>query len=174
MPILSSTDATGAVEAVSVAIGQIAVAAAPVQLRALLGSCVGLALHDRVAKLGGLAHVMLPSSRGATDSPGKFADTAVPALVSELERRLGRPGRGRFVAKLVGGACMFQIQAVGNPHPGLNVGRQNHEALEQILNALQIPIIARDLGGTTGRRMTLDTATGLVTIKVPGGRDHEI
>ena len=54
---------------VSVAIGQWAVAAAPAKIRTLLGSCVGVVLYDRVAKLGGLAHVVLPSSRGVDRPP---------------------------------------------------------------------------------------------------------
>ena len=174
MPILCPTVIPGAVETISVGIGHLAIATAPIQLRSLLGSCVGLVLHDRVAKLGGLAHVVLPLSRGEIDMPGKFADTAVSALLAEMERELGRPSRGRVVAKLVGGACMFPISGGQDSHPGLNVGQQNHQALERILTSLQIPIVARDVGGTTGRRLTLDTATGLVSIKIPGGQDHEI
>ncbi len=68
-----------------------------------LGSCVGVILHDRVARLGGLAHIVLPDSRGSTDHPGKFADTAIPAMIGEIERTAsgqgarppGRQARGR-------------------------------------------------------------------------------
>ncbi len=174
MPIPSLTETPAAIETITVGIGHLVGAAAPTRLRALLGSCVGLVLYDRVNKLGGLAHVVLPTSRGVLDTPGKYADTAVPALIAEIERRGGRSARGRLIAKLIGGACMFQIQATQNSHPGLNVGQQNHEALDRILTALAIPIVARDVGGATGRRLTLDTATGAVTIKAPGGQDYEI
>jgi chemotaxis protein CheD len=57
---------------------------------------------------------------------------------------------------------------------GLNIGRRNHEAIEQILNRLTIPIIARDVGGSAGRRLTLDTTSGMVTVRVPGGTDYEL
>ena len=56
----------------------------------------------------------------------------------------------------------------------LNIGQMNQEAIERILAELRIPILARDLGGATGRRLTLDTASGIVAIKVPGGADYEI
>jgi chemotaxis protein CheD len=154
--------------------GQWAVAAAPAKIRTLLGSCVGVVLYDRAAKLGGLAHVVLPSSRGAVDHPGKYADTAIPAVIADLDRRLGGKARLRLIAKLVGGADMFQIDPSLRDNSVLNIGQQNQQAIELILAGLAIPVMARDLGGTSGRRLTLDTITGIVTIKVPGGADHEI
>jgi chemotaxis protein CheD len=56
----------------------------------------------------------------------------------------------------------------------LNIGRLNQEAVEQILAALRIPIVARDLGGEAGRHVTLDTATGLVLVRTPGAGDREL
>lgn len=159
-------------EVVSVAIGQWAVAGAPARLRTLLGSCVGVVLYDRIDQLGGLAHIVLPSARGAIDHPGKYADTAIPALVAEFERRLGTRARTRLTAKLAGGASMFQVDAPADS--ALNIGRRNQEAIETILGELRIPVLARDLGGTAGRRLTLDTVSGIVAIKVPGGADYEI
>jgi len=154
---------------VCVTIGRWAVVAAPSRLRTLLGSCVGVALHDREARIGGLAHVVLPDSRGAVDHPGKYADTAIPALIADIERALGGKAAGRLVAKLAGGASMFQAEP-----PIRNVGRLNQEAVEAVLASLRIPILARDLGGGGGRNMTLDPATGRVWVRSPGGDDREI
>lgn len=156
---------------VPVAIGRWAVAAAPAQLRTLLGSCVGVALHDRAAKVGGLAHVVLPDSRGDAEHPGKYADTAIPALIADIERAIRGKSAGRLVAKLAGGASMFQI---GAEPPSRNIGRMNREAVEAILAALRIPILGRDLGGDGGRNMILDPATGRVWIRSPGGDGREI
>ena len=154
------------------AIGQWSVAAAPAKIRTLLGSCVGVILHDRVARLGALGHIVLPDSRGSTDHPGKFADTAIPAMIGEIERQLQAKARGRLVAKLVGGASMFPTG--GNVSPAMNIGQMNQEAVERILGELRIPIVARDLGGGSGRHLTLDTASGIVAIKIPGGADYEV
>lgn len=156
---------------VSVAIGRWAVAAAPSQLRTLLGSCVGVALHDRAAKVGGLAHVVLPDSRGDLEHPGKYADTAIPALIADIERAVRGKTAGRLVAKLAGGASMFQL---GADTASRNIGRMNQEAVEAILAALRIPILGRDLGGEGGRNMTLEPATGRVWIRTPGGGAREI
>ena len=154
------------------AIGQWAVAGAPAKIRTLLGSCVGVILHDRVARLGALGHIVLPDSRGSRDHPGKFADTAIPAMIGEIERQLQVKVRGRLVAKLVGGASMFPTG--GNSNPAMNIGQMNQEAVERILGELRIPILARDLGGGSGRHLTLDTASGIVAIKIPGGADYEV
>jgi chemotaxis protein CheD len=159
---------------ISVAIGQWAVASAPAKIRTLLGSCVGVVLYDPEAKLGGLAHIVLPSARGATDRLGKYADTAIPALVADFDQRLGHRARSRLIAKLVGGANMFQIDPVLRENSGLNIGQKNREAIEQILAGLTIPILARDLGGTAGRCLTLHTTSGIVTIRIPGGSDYDL
>lgn len=149
--------------------GQWAVSPPPGVIRTLLGSCLGVVLYDRLEKFGGVAHVVLPDSRGATDQPGKFADTAVPGLVKDLERLAGRPIRPRLTAKIFGGASMFQT--TGN---GMDIGRQNQEAVEKALTSLGISVVARDLGGTAGRRLTFFTATGVVSVKVPGGADYDL
>jgi chemotaxis protein CheD len=129
---------------------------------------VGVVLHDRLAKLGGLAHIVLPDSRGATDHPGKYADTSIPGLLGDL-KRLGSPAsRGRLAAKVLGGASMFRVGEAGN------IGQANREAVERILTGLGIPIVARDLGGESGRRIVLDTATGQVSVKVPGEAERQI
>jgi chemotaxis protein CheD len=172
VPTSPATGSPEPVEVVSVAIGQFAVAAAPVRLRTLLGSCVGVVVYDRASQIGGLAHVVLPAARGAVDHPGKYADTAIPAVIAELERRLGSRARMRLTAKLAGGASMFQVDTPADS--SLNIGRRNQEAIEAILAGLRIPVLARDLGGATGRRLTLDTVSGIVAIKVPGGSDYEI
>jgi chemotaxis protein CheD len=174
VPTLGPTESPDSLPLVAVAMGQWAVAAAPAKIRTLLGSCVGVVLYDRTARLGGVAHIVLPSARGALDHPGKYADTAIPAMITDFNRRLGGKANARLNAKLVGGANMFQVEPSARDNAGLNIGLRNQEAIEQILAALSISVIARDVGGTAGRRLTLDTASGIVTIRVPGGADYEI
>jgi len=174
VPSQGSTDSGDLPTIVSVGIGQWAVAAAPTRIRTLLGSCVGIVLYDRLARLGCLAHIVLPAAHGSVDHPGKYADTAIPMLIADFNRRLVGKARPRLIAKLVGGAKMFQMDPGVPENSGLNIGRRNQEAIEQILKTLTIPIIARDVGGSAGRRLTLDTTSGMVTVRVPGGTDYEL
>jgi len=48
------------------------------------------------------------------------------------------------------------------------IGIQNIEASDRILGDMGIPIVGRHCGGESGRRMTLDAESGVITIKVVG------
>lgn len=152
---------------IAVPIGQWAVAGSPTILRTLLGSCVAVILYDRGTRIGGMAHVVLPDSRGRGEGAGKYVDSAIPALLEELGKLRRRPGKASLSATLVGGASMFRPASSSG-----DIGRLNAEASERLLNAIGIPIIARDLGGTTGRNVTLDTASGAIQVRVPGGPSY--
>ena len=72
-----------------------------------LGSCVGIAIRDPIAKVGGLAHIMLPDSTQIANNSNipKFADTGIEELVRQIVAIGGN--RSRFEAKIAGGAQMF-------------------------------------------------------------------
>uniref|UniRef100_UPI00262E9BAB chemotaxis protein CheD n=1 Tax=uncultured Fretibacterium sp. TaxID=1678694 RepID=UPI00262E9BAB len=100
------------------------VANAPAKLVTLgLGSCIGLVVFDTVAKVAGMAHIMLPNSRGAQglEKVGKFADTAVPAIIDEMIKK--GASKARIKAKIAGGAQMFALP--GAPAAFLSVSAQN-------------------------------------------------
>lgn len=132
-------------------------------LRTLLGSCVGLSLYDRHLKIGGLAHIVLPSSKGKTDRPGKYVDTAVPTLIEKMERL----AKNKLVltAKIAGGASMFENSIAAN------IGGQNIQVCEELLRQLGIPIVGKHCAGNQGRRMSLNTSDGSVVIAIVGKQD---
>ena len=133
-----------------------------------LGSCIGVALLDRASLVAGLAHVVLPESRAGATTPGKFADTAVPALVRQVTG-LGASG-SRLHAVLVGGAQMFSAGAGG----ALDIGRRNEEAVKAALAAAGIPITTTLTGGNAGRTMRVHVGAGLVTCKQAGSQEETI
>lgn len=141
--------------------GEIAVARNNGTLRTLLGSCLGVALFDRRLKVAALAHVVLPVSNGRTELPGKYADTAIPAMIERLQA-LAKGEPLRLCAKVAGGANMFNTTVTNT------VGTLNIEAVERVLEEQRIPIVARHYGGEQGRRMTLDSTTGVVIIEIVG------
>jgi chemotaxis protein CheD len=132
-----------------------------------LGSCIGLALVDARSGVAGLAHVVLPESGGREDKIGRFADRAVPELLSQVEK-LGAV-RPRVKAVLVGGASMF---AVGSA--GLDVGPRNEAAVREQLKALRIPIAATETGGNRGRTIRVSVHGGRVTSREAGGVESEL
>lgn len=150
-------------EEIRIGIGEWKIGREPQKLITLgLGSCVGVSFYDRILKIGGLAHVMLPDSSQfpQAPNPGKFADLALP-LLYEAMKDLGA-GKGSLQAKLAGGAQMF---ARGPQNGFLNIGERNVAACEEVLRRLGIPVVAADTGGHFGRTMILDTASGLVYIR---------
>lgn len=133
-----------------------------------LGSCVAILLHDAEARVGGLAHILLPEPALSRDqgNASKFATTAVPALVKEMARMGARPGR--LKARLVGGAAMFQTLMV----PGsLNMGARNINASRQALEAAGIPVVAEDVGGDYGRSVRFYVGAGKTTVSSVGRAD---
>ncbi len=124
-----------------------------------LGSCVAIAIHDPLTKIGGLAHVLLPDPIGATaaEHPAKFASTAVPLLLNEM-RALG--AKGPFAAKIAGGASLFgKLLSAGG-----SMGARNVAAVRAALERARVEVKAEDVGGDTGRTVVLDVASGAVTI----------
>lgn len=128
-----------------------------------LGSCVGVTLFDPLLKLAGLAHVMLPSSSIAREGAlniAKYADTAVPELVSKLSA-LGA-SQSRLVAKMAGGSQMFTFAGTGD---SMRIGPRNVESCKAMLSQLGIPLLAEDTGGNYGRTIELDCETGILFIR---------
>ena len=54
------------------------------------------------------------------------------------------------------------------------IGQQNIEACERVLGEIGIPIVGSQCGGEKGRRVTFDSATGLVTIEIVGENPIEL
>jgi chemotaxis protein CheD len=153
-----------------VRMGELAVSSAPghVLVSLGLGSCIGLALIDRKMGIAGLAHVVLPQSQGHSESNSrKFADHAVPELVSQLEAAGAR--KVRLEAVLVGGASMFAVSS-----SSLEVGQRNEAAVRDLLKGLRIPVRANATGGSKGRTIRVDVATGIVKYREAGGQDTEL
>jgi len=134
-----------------------------------LGSCVGLIIYDKEKGIGSFAHVMLPKSQGKEgERAGKFADTAVDRLLEELQKAGSK--RSSLIAKLAGGASMFQHFS-GN----LNIGERNVAAIKELLAEQKIPILKEDVGGTVGRTVTLYPAQkGKLVIKQADGVTREL
>ncbi len=117
-----------------------------------LGSCVALILHDKRRNVGSMAHVMLPEGE-SPERPGKFATTAVPAMLQSLVSSGSR--KSSLTARLVGGACMFQ-----NFNGKLNIGERNVAMLRSLLEQHGVSVETEDVGGTKGRTVVYDPADG--------------
>jgi chemotaxis protein CheD len=151
-------------EIIMVGMAELKVGKAPGQILSLgLGSCIGVCAYYAPKKIGGMAHIMLPSSSMVKDgslNPGKFADTAIPLLIAEIEKLGGE--KSQLVIKIIGGAQMF----LGNsPDDRVSIGPQNITAVEAVCEKIGLRVAAKSVGGTAGKSVTLDLDTGKVEVR---------
>ncbi|MCZ0755439.1 chemotaxis protein CheD [Anoxybacillus sp. J5B_2022] len=129
-----------------------------------LGSCVGVVIFDRLKEVAGLAHVMLPDSslaRSENINIAKYADTAIEALVELVIKAGGR--KNWLKAKLAGGAQMFQFQSANTDM--MRIGPRNVEAVKRELQRFYIPVVAEDVGGSSGRTIEFNPKTCMLSIR---------
>ena len=147
---------------IKVGISDYKVAKSPYKLITLgLGSCVGIAIYDKINKVGGLSHIMLPDSTlfRREVKVEKFADLAIPKMVEEITK--GSRNKN-LIAKIAGGASMFSFTDETNG----NIGYRNVVAVEEKLKELGIPILGKHTGGNIGRTMIVDLQDFTVNIRM--------
>ncbi len=145
---------------ITVGIADLKIASSPDILRTILGSCVGICLYDPEKYIGGLSHIMLPSTEGKQSRKEKYADSAIPLLLKKMEK-MGAI-REVLIAKIIGGAKMFELpenSAIGK------IGENNVEMVKKILKEVNIEIIAEDVGGENARTIDFYIESGRVKIK---------
>lgn len=125
-----------------------------------LGSCVGVCLYDRLHKIAGMAHVILPSKLESRDrrNPYKFADEGVDALIQEMKRHGAE--QTWLIAKIAGGAKMFS--AVGWEW---EIGARNIRTVKKSLAKAGIQIAAEDTGKDYGRTISFFASDGRLEVK---------
>ena len=135
-----------------------------------LGSCLAIVLYNRVSRIGGLAHAMLPTKIVGTFDVklkkeneaknchyaslplhcAKYADEAIDLMLEKI-------GHGNIKAKLVGGASMFGTD---------DIGKRNIEKTKKELAQKGIKIVGEDVGGNRARSCFFNVETQEVKIRV--------
>lgn len=126
-----------------------------------LGSCVAILLHDPLAGVAGMAHVLLPAPHGtcAADDMPRYATTAVPFLLREMVR--GGAERGRVNARIVGGANLF---AAARSTTVVAAGARNLEAVRDALEWAAVPVVGEEVGRDHGRSVRMHASDGRVVV----------
>ena len=134
--------------------GQLYASAQPSAVTTVLGSCVAICLWDPVAGVGGMNHYLLPFFAGAGRGTPRFGNVAMGQL---LERLLAAGAvRGRLQAKVFGGACVLEAFQARQGH----LGEKNASVAFRLLEELAIPLVSRDVGGRSGRKLIFHSDTG--------------
>ncbi|MFT7723648.1 MAG: chemoreceptor glutamine deamidase CheD [Roseateles sp.] len=119
-----------------------------------LGSCIAACLWDRVARIGGMNHFMLPEGNG--DS-GRYGTYAMELLINEMMKR--GASKARMEAKIFGGG------AVISGMNSLNVGERNTNFVIDFLKLERIPIVSKDVMDVYPRKVCFLPASGKAMVK---------
>jgi chemotaxis protein CheD len=133
-----------------------------------LGSCVGICLWDPTTKVAAMSHVVLPAAptTGPVTLPGKFGDTAVPAMLDALTKAGAQ--RFRLQCKIAGGAAVLAIGGGGSLP---KIGERNIEAVKTALAKANIRILGEQTGGNMGRTVRLEPSSGRVLVRTVRGTE---
>lgn len=146
--------------------GQSAASAEPAEIRTILGSCVAVAMHDPVAKVGGLNHYLLATPSDGNDRTLRYGTTAISALLQQMLDN--GADRSRIKAKIYGGASVLDLGDSGQM-----VGERNIEIAHTELKRLGIPIVEENTGGKLGRKIRLHSNTFEVEHEFMRGENGE-
>ena len=129
-----------------------------------LSSCIGLAIHDPVAQVGGMLHYMLPESsidgRKAKKNPYMFGDTGIPALFREAYKLGAKKNRLRVI--VVGGAQILDQKGL------FNIGKRNYTVLRKLFWKNNVMTDFEEVGGNVNRTLKLEIKTGQAWLKISG------
>lgn len=130
----------------------------PSRVTTILGSCVSVCLYDAERQIGGINHFILPATEEqAPYDYLRFGNHAVPALIRALVRHGGKANA--LAAKVFGGAALMRSAT------GRSIGGDNVVTAVRALSHFSIPVIAEDVGGSTGRKLVFDTGNGAAFVK---------
>jgi len=139
--------------------GEFFVSGDDIVLSTVLGSCVSACIWDRIAKVGGMNHFMLPgnaSHSSAEPDPiglsGRYGVFAMEQLINELIKRGAR--KSNLEAKLFGGGSVLRNFTV------INVGERNADFVLEFLRTEGIRVASQDLLDVFPRRVVFFPVTG--------------
>jgi chemotaxis protein CheD len=135
-----------------------------------LGSCLAVAIHDPVARVGGLLHFMLPESSldpaKAERNPFMFADTGIPRLFHAAYQQGAE--KKRLVVRITGAAQVMDQSGV------FNIGKRNHLAARKIFWKAGVLVSGEAVGGANSRTVRLEVSTGRLWLQSSSGRGEEM
>lgn len=127
------------------------------EITTVLGSCVAVCLWDQRHGGGGMNHFMLPLWNGEGLATPKYGTIAMERLLEQVLAIGAR--KEHLVAKVFGGANLLATSSAACP-----IGERNIELAMTQLEEWRIAVVATDLGGRVGRKIIMNTMTGVVLL----------
>ena len=128
-----------------------------------LGSCIGVSIYDFQAKVGGLLHIQLPTSKmdeaKAKERPAMFVDTGMELLVDKV-CRLGA-AKNRLIIKLAGGGKRFV-----HTTDIFEIGLRNYLSIKRFMFENGLDVTSEKVGGVDPVTMWLEVSSGKTFLSI--------
>jgi len=129
----------------------------------VLGSCISACVQDRVNRIGGMNHFMLPISkdgkwkgrRDISSSATRYGNYAMEHMINDILKHGGV--RRNLEVKVFGGGRI--ISDMGD------IGNNNIDFIKEYLRLEGLPLVGEDLGGSYPRKVVYLPAIGRVWIR---------
>jgi len=129
-----------------------------------LGSCIGIAIYDPIAVVGGMLHYMLPDSSldgiKAKKRPYMFGDTGIPLLFKDTYKLGAKKNKLKVI--VVGGSQILDQKGL------FNIGKRNYTLLRKMFWKNNVMVDFEDVGGSVNRTLRLEIKSGQAWLKVSG------
>ena len=129
-----------------------------------LGSCIGIAIYDPIATVGGMLHYMLPDSSldgiKAKKRPYMFGDTGIPLLFKDTYKLGAKKNKLKVI--VVGGSQILDQKGL------FNIGKRNYTLLRKMFWKNNVMVDFEDVGGSVNRTLRLEIKSGQAWLKVSG------
>ncbi len=134
-------------------------------LEACLGTCVGVTLCDKTAKIGGLYHILLsePTDAAIPWQPSYYASSGLPAFIDAVCNE--GANRHRLEACIAGGALLGPLS---RRDMDLDIGGRTAGVVAKILQKQAIPVTASETGGFLGCNLILNLKSFNTSIEPVG------
>lgn len=121
----------------------------------ILGSCVSVCIYDKVKKMGGINHYMLPKWNGLGEASHVYGDYSIDCLIKKMTA--SGSTKENLIAKLFGGSSRTDTHH--------RVGQQNIILAKEKLANHSIKVVAENVGGESARKIIFCTQSGVVKMK---------
>jgi chemotaxis protein CheD len=129
----------------------------------VLGSCVSACIRDRLLRVGGMNHFMLPASEGGawggagdpTSTATRYGNYAMEHMINDIFKHGGQ--RRSLEVKIFGGGQIINAMT--------DIGRRNVEFVLDYLRTEGLTVTSRDVGDIYPRKVVYFPSTGRVLVK---------
>ena len=128
--------------------GYVFVSQEPYFIHTVLGSCVAIAIWDKVNKCGGMNHYVLPSAENKPN--GRYGNVSIPYLFHLIKKI--KSDRNNLEVHVLGGSTNDTMKS--------KVGPLNVEYALNWLDKNGYHIASKDTGGALGRKIIFNTENG--------------